>query len=48
MSDYLPTIEKQIQFAKRLMNEEFSWNPINETAPFGNDDGADACAGFKE
>jgi uncharacterized protein YfeS len=30
------------------MNEEFYWSPIEETAPFGNDDGADIYAGFKD
>jgi len=48
MSDYLPTIEKANPVAKRLMNEEFYWSPIEETAPFGNDDGADTYAGFKD
>jgi uncharacterized protein YfeS len=48
MSDYLPTIEKAHPNAKRLMNEEFYWSPIEETAPFGNDDGADTYAGFKD
>jgi uncharacterized protein YfeS len=48
MSDYLPTIEKANPVARRLMNEEFYWSPIEGTAPFGNDDGADAYAGFKD
>lgn len=48
MSDYLPTIEKANPIAKRLMNEEFYWSPIEETAPFGSDDGADTYAGFKD
>lgn len=46
MSDYSPTIAKAHPTAKRLMNEEFYWSPIEETAPFGNDDGADTYAGF--
>ena len=37
MSDYSPTIEKAHPNAKRLMNEEFYWSPIEETAPFGSD-----------
>jgi uncharacterized protein YfeS len=32
--------------ARALMKEEFYWSPIEETAPFGNDDGADASYGF--
>jgi len=48
MSDYSPTIEKAHPTAKRLMNEEFYWSPIEETAPFGNDDGADTYAGFAD
>ncbi len=48
MSDYLPTFDKVHPNAKRLMNEEFYWSPIEETAPFGSDDGADAYAGFKD
>ena len=46
MSDYSPTIEKAHPTAKRLMNEEFYWSPIEETAPFGSDDGADTYAAF--
>jgi len=48
MSDYSPTIEKAHPTAKRLMNEEFYWSLIEETAPFGSDDGADTYAGFAE
>ena len=48
MSDYSPTIEKAHPTAKRLMNEEFYWSPIEETAPFGSDDGADTYAGFAD
>ena len=48
MSDYSPTIEKAHPNAKRLMNEEFYWSPIEETAPFGSDDGADTYAAFAE
>jgi uncharacterized protein YfeS len=28
------------------MKDEFYWSPVEETAPFGNDDGSDAFAGF--
>lgn len=48
MSDYSPTIDKAHPTAKQLMNEEFYWSPIEETAPFGSDDGADTYAGFAD
>lgn len=48
MSDYSPTIEKAHPNAKQLMNEEFYWSLIEETAPFGSDDGADTYAGFAD
>lgn len=48
MSDYSPTIDKAHPIAKQLMNEEFYWSPIEETAPFGSDDGADTYAGFTD
>ena len=48
MSDYSPTFDKAHPNAKRLMADEFYFNPIDETSPFGNDDGADTYAGFKD
>ncbi len=48
MSDYSPTIDKAHPNAERLMNEEFYWSPIEETGPFGSDDGADTYAGFAD
>jgi uncharacterized protein YfeS len=30
------------------MKEEFFWIPIEESAPFGSDDGSDAAYGFRE
>ena len=48
MSDYSPTFEKVHPDAKMIMNEDFYFNPIDETGPFGNDDGADTYAGFKD
>lgn len=48
MADYSLSIENAHPNAKRLMNDEFYWSPIEETAPFGNDDGADTYAGFAE
>jgi uncharacterized protein YfeS len=46
MSDYSPIFDRAHPTARRLMNEEFYWSPIEETAPFGSDDGADTFAGF--
>ena len=40
-SDYSPTFDKASPNAKRLINEDFYFSTIDETAPFGNDDGAD-------
>lgn len=34
--------------AKVLMTEDFFWSSIEETGPFGNDDGWDAAQGFRE
>jgi len=48
MSDYSPRFDKAHPNAKRLMNEDFYFSTIDETAPFGNDDGADTYAGFKD
>jgi len=48
MSNYMPTIDKAHPNAKRLMNEEFYWSSIEESAPFGNDDGADTYASFAD
>lgn len=47
-SDYSPTFAKAHPNAKRLMKDEFFFSVIEETAPFGSDDGADAYAGFKD
>jgi hypothetical protein len=47
-SDYSPTFKKAHPNAKRLMKDEFFFSVIEETAPFGSDDGADAYAGFKD
>lgn len=47
-SDYSPTFAKAHPNAQRLMKDEFFFNVIEETAPFGSDDGADAYAGFKD
>jgi uncharacterized protein YfeS len=34
--------------AKRLLTEDFYWSPIDETGPFGSDDGSDCFYGFVE
>jgi uncharacterized protein YfeS len=42
------TPEKANPKAKVLLNEPFYWSPIEESGPFGNDDGSDAFYGFLE
>jgi len=32
--------------AKQLLSEEFYWSPVEESGPFGSDDGSDAFHGF--
>ncbi|AHM59293.1 hypothetical protein D770_05130 [Flammeovirgaceae bacterium 311] len=34
--------------AKELLTEDFYWSPINESGPFGSDDGSDAFYGFMQ
>ena len=34
--------------ARALMKEDFYWSPIEETGPFGSDDGWDAAYGFRD
>lgn len=34
--------------ARRLLTEDFYWSPIEETGPFGSDDGSDSFYGFAE
>ncbi len=34
--------------ARKLMTEEFYWSPIEESGPFGSDDGSDAFYGFRQ
>jgi uncharacterized protein YfeS len=34
--------------AKALMKEDFFWSPIDESGPFGSDDGSDAAHGYYE
>ncbi len=46
--DYHPTFAKVNPKAQALLRDSFFFSPIEETAPFGSDDGADAYAGFKD
>ena len=46
--DYSPTFDKAHPTAKSIMNEEFYFSPIDETGPFGSDDGADTYPAFAE
>jgi uncharacterized protein YfeS len=46
--DYYPTFENAHPLAKEIMKDDFYFSPIEETAPFGSDDGADTYAGFKD
>jgi len=41
------TPEKSHPNAKALLTDEFYWSGIEETAPFGSDDGSDAFYGFR-
>ena len=34
--------------AKKIMTEDFYWSPIEESGPFGSDDGSDAFYGFRQ
>lgn len=47
-SDYSPIYENAHPLAKHLMKDDFFFDVIEETAPFGSDDGADAYAAFKK
>ncbi len=44
----LPAFEKAHANAKRIMADKFYFIPADHTAPFGNDDGADAYCAFKD
>ncbi len=48
MDDYELSPETAHPKAKELMTEEFFWSPIEESGPFGSDDGSDAFYGFRE
>jgi len=48
MDDYELTPETAHPRAKQIMTEDFFWSPIEESGPFGNDDGSDAFYGFRD
>ena len=48
MDNYELTPENAHPKAKELLTEDFYWSPIEESAPFGSDDGSDAFYGFRE
>jgi uncharacterized protein YfeS len=43
-----PTFDNAHPNAKVLMNDDFFFSVIEETAPFGSDDGSDTYAGFRD
>ena len=43
-----PLLETAHPKAKKLLNEDFYWSPIEETGPFGSDDGSDTFYGFSQ
>ena len=47
MDNYELTPETAHPKSKKIMTEEFYWSPIEESGPFGNDDGSDAFYGFR-
>lgn len=48
MDDFELTPEKAHPKAKALLTEEFYWSPIDETGPFGSDDGSDSFYQFRQ
>jgi uncharacterized protein YfeS len=48
MDNYELTPDTSHPKAKKLLIEEFYWSPIEESGPFGNDDGSDAFYGFRQ
>jgi uncharacterized protein YfeS len=48
MSHYELTPETAHPKARKLLTEDFYWSPVEETGPFGSDDGSDAFYGFRE
>lgn len=48
VEDFEMTLANAHPRAKALMHDDFFFDPLQETAPFGNDDGFDAAYGFKD
>ena len=48
MSNFEYSLKTAHPAAKALMTEEFYWSPIEESGPFGSDDGWEAAQGFRE
>lgn len=48
MDNYELTPETAHPNARKLMEDEFYWSPIEESGPFGSDDGSDAFYGFRQ
>ena len=48
MDDFELSPDKAHPNAKKLLTEDFYWSPIEETGPFGSDDGSDCFYGFVE
>lgn len=48
MDNFEYTFKSAHPKAQALMTDEFFWSPIEETAPFGSDDGSDAAHGFRQ
>jgi uncharacterized protein YfeS len=48
MDNYELSPETSHPNAKKLLAEEFYWSPIEESGPFGSDDGSDAFYGFRQ
>lgn len=45
-NDWKPDFNHAHPNAQKLMTDEFLWSPIEESSPFGNDDGSDAIYKF--
>ena len=47
-SCWKPDLKHAHPNAQKLMTDDFLWSPLEQSSPFGNDDGADAIWEFKE
>ncbi|MEM6361201.1 MAG: hypothetical protein AAF149_02860 [Bacteroidota bacterium] len=45
-TNYEITFDNAHEEAKKILTEDFYWNPVEEGSPFGNDDGYDAFYSF--